>query len=208
MEVHFLWSFYLDVDTLKKPPALKILLMFIESIQHFQRVVATGKFVILTLTPIFFLQAVAFLSHLQEEATHLFLVFCHLYVWKEIWPSKWWPSSLLEELTLAPSTLSPPHFTVPGFVTSFLCCQPTTCWQGFLVLGHSSCPTLCFCCPPYTWLSSFSSPFSDILVSSVHRTRIVPGSWLVPVCTVGFWVTAATSSSGKCFLLTLFIYSS
>lgn len=139
-----------------------------------------------TLTTHFLLQAVAFLSSLQEEATSVFLVLCHLYLWKEIWSSQWllqswfggnsWPLNATVVLLSwnSPFQIYPFHLMLMMFY-----------WRSQLILSL----TRCFCLP-YTWLPSFSSPFTGVLVSSVHMTRIDPGSWPVLMCTVVFasWV--------------------
>lgn len=55
-----------------------------------------------THTPFSSLQAVAFLSSQQEEATSVFLVLCHFYLWKEIWSLQWLLQSWLKRMSLPP----------------------------------------------------------------------------------------------------------
>lgn len=76
--------------------------------------------------PVFFLQAVAFLGSLQEEATSVFLVLCHLYLWKEIRSLQWLTQNWLESLTIEFScSCIPMKFPISGFCASsvFFCCQ-------------------------------------------------------------------------------------
>lgn len=107
---------------------------------------------------IFFLQAVAFLSSLQEDATGVFLDLCHLYLWKEIWSSPWLLQSLLEARTVECNW---------SFALLKLPISYPLCFTNFLLL-------LAFALGREWCLISGHSPFCHSLASFVYLTHDCP----------------------------------
>lgn len=179
---------------MKNPP--KIYLVFIALLQEFQRDVTMGRFEILT--PHFLPTGCCF-SQQPTGRSHKCIFSPLLFIFVKgnmaitVIAAKLVGGYGCGSLPLNPMVLLPWNSPISNLLifTNFLLLLAfPLAVNNVLFQATVRSVTARLFCLPYTWLSSFSSPFRGVLVSSVHMTRIVQGSWPMLMCILVFasWV--------------------